>query len=140
IKVREALGRGGAVTYNGKEQRIAGIPAGGGWDLPVWGGGYGPKALATIGEYCDGFILQLADPQILEWTMGTVRQAAERAGRDPDEIASCVVAPAYVGDDIAHQRDQARRFGGVGGNHVAHRGERYGKGGPIPKALADALD
>jgi hypothetical protein len=35
------------------------------------------------------------------------------------------VAPAYVGDDVAHQRDQ---FDGLGmaGNHVADLVERYG--------------
>src|SRR5690606_41305262 len=127
MRVIKALVAGESVVYNGKELRIPWIPEGGGWDLPMWGAGYGPKALATIGEHCDGFILQLADPQILEWTMGTVRQAAERAGRDPDEIAICVVAPAYVGDDIAHQRDQVRWFGGMVGNHVADLVERYGK-------------
>lgn len=140
MKVIKALVAGESVTYNGKELRIPWIPEGGGWDLPMWGAGYGPKALATIGEHCDGFILQLADPQILEWTMGTVRQAAERAGRDPDEIAICVVAPAYVGDDIAHQRDQVRWFGGMVGNHVADLVERYGKDGPIPKVLTAYID
>ena len=106
----------------------------------MWGAGYGPKALSTIGEHCDGFILQLADPQILEWTMGAVREAAERAGRDPDEISICVVAPAYVGDDIAHQRDQVRWFGGMVGNHVADLVDRYGKSGIIPKALTDYIE
>ena len=28
-------------------------------------------------------IIQLADPQIIEWIMGTARNAAEEAGRDP---------------------------------------------------------
>jgi alkanesulfonate monooxygenase SsuD/methylene tetrahydromethanopterin reductase-like flavin-dependent oxidoreductase (luciferase family) len=65
----------------------------------VWGAGYGPKALQTIGEHCDGFILQLADPQIAAWTIASVRAAATDAGRDPDDITICVAAPAYVGDD-----------------------------------------
>ena len=37
--------------------------------LDVWMAGYGPKALNLIGRKADGFILQLADPVILEWTM-----------------------------------------------------------------------
>ena len=140
MKIIKALVAGESVTYNGKELRIPWIPEGGGWELPMWGAGYGPKALSTIGEHCDGFILQLADPQILEWTMGAVREAAERAGRDPDEISICVVAPAYVGDDIAHQRDQVRWFGDMVGNHVADLVDRYGKSGIIPKALTDYIE
>jgi len=136
----KALVAGEAVEINGKELRIPWIPADGGWDLPMWGAGYGPKALATVGRHCDGFILQLADPQILEWTMGAVRRAAAEAGRNPDDIQICVVAPAYVGDDIAHQRETVRWFGGMVGNHVADLVDRYGSEGPIPKALTDYIE
>jgi probable F420-dependent oxidoreductase len=139
MKVIKALVAGETVTLNGKELRIPWIPEPGGWDLPMWGAGYGPKALAAVGEHCDGYILQLADPQILEWTMGAVRAAATGAGRDPDAITICVVAPAYVGDDRAHQRDQVRWFGGMVGNHVADLVHRYGSGGPIPKVLTDYI-
>lgn len=140
MRVIKALVAGESVVYNGKELRIPWIPEGGGWDLPMWGAGYGPKALATVGECCDGFILQLADPQILTWTVGAVRKAAVEAGRDPDSISICVVAPAYVGDDIAHQREQVRWFGGMVGNHVADLVERYGEDGLIPKALTDYIE
>src|SRR5262245_35158872 len=51
--------------------------------LEVWGAGYGPKALKTIGETCDGFILQLADPDIAAWTIKAVRDAEGEAGRNP---------------------------------------------------------
>lgn len=140
MNVIKDLVAGRSVQLNGKEVRIPWIPEGGGWSLPMWGAGYGPKALATVGEHCDGYILQLADPQILEWMVGAVHQAAEDSGRDPDEITICVVAPAYVGDDIAHQRNQVRWFGGMVGNHVADLVDRYGKGGVIPKALTDYIE
>ena len=52
--------------------------------LEVWGAGYGPRALKSIGETCDGFILQLADLSIAEWTIGAVRSAASAAGRSID--------------------------------------------------------
>jgi probable F420-dependent oxidoreductase len=105
--------------------------------LDVWMAGYGPKALALIGRVADGFILQLADPAILRWTVGRVREAAEAAGRDPAELAICVAAPAYVSDDIDHAREQCRWFGGMVGNHVADLVRRYGEDGEIPKALTD---
>ncbi len=107
--------------------------------LEVWGAGYGPKALKLIGETCDGFILQLADPSITEWTVGAVRRAAADAGRDPDEITICVAAPAYVGDDMAHMREQVRWFGGMVGNHVADIVARYGQSSEVPRALTDYI-
>ena len=66
--------------------------------LEIWVAAYGPLALKAAGEVGDGFILQLADPDIAAWMIGAVRDAAEQAGRDPDAITFCVAAPAYVGD------------------------------------------
>lgn len=111
-----------------------------GSDLPMWAAGYGPRALAMAGEHADGFILQLADPQILKWTMAAVRTAASDAGRNPDDISICVVAPAYVGSNIEHQREQLRWFGGMVGNHVADLVNRYGEDeSMVPKALSDYI-
>ncbi|MCI0678400.1 MAG: TIGR03842 family LLM class F420-dependent oxidoreductase [Actinobacteria bacterium] len=138
MAVIKRLVAGEEVVYNGRPLRIPWITEG--WDLPMWVSGYGPKALDAIGRHADGFILQLADPQVLEWTMGAVRQAAAGAGRDPESIAICVVAPAYVGNDLDHQRDQLRWFGGMVGNHVADMVKRYGEDETkVPKALSDYI-
>ncbi|MGF1470729.1 MAG: TIGR03842 family LLM class F420-dependent oxidoreductase [Rubrobacteraceae bacterium] len=107
--------------------------------LEVWMAGYGPKALNLTGRKADGFILQLADPVILEWTMQHVHDAAVEAGRDPKDVKVCVAAPAYVGEDLAHQRDQCRWFGGMVGNHVADLVARYGEDGGVPHALTDYI-
>ncbi|CAN5701870.1 TIGR03842 family LLM class F420-dependent oxidoreductase [soil metagenome] len=107
--------------------------------LDVWTAGYGPKALNLIGRKADGFILQLADPVILEWTMKHVHDAAKEAGRDPGDIKICVAAPAYIGEDLDHQRDQCRWFGGMVGNHVADLVARYGESGEVPTALTDYI-
>ena len=138
MDVIKRLVAGETVQYNGKDLKIPWIDEG--WDLPMWVAGYGPKALATAGRHADGFILQLADPQILEWTMAAVQEAAAEAGRDPDDITICVVAPAYVGDDIAHQRDQLRWFGGMVGNHVVDMVNRYGDdSSKVPQVLSDYI-
>ena len=106
----------------------------------VWVAAYGPKMLAVTGEVGDGFILQLADPSIAEWTIKAVRDAAAAAGRDPDSIYICVAAPAYVTEDVEHARDQLRWFGGMVGNHVADIVERYGENGSaVPQALTDYI-
>jgi probable F420-dependent oxidoreductase len=107
--------------------------------LEIWMAGYGPKALALAGAQADGFILQTADPEIARGTIGAVRDAARAAGRDPAEVTICVAAPAYVGENIEHQRDQLRWFGGMVGNHVADLVARYGTGGAVPRALTDYI-
>jgi probable F420-dependent oxidoreductase len=107
--------------------------------LQVWMAGYGPKALEVVGRCADGFVLQLADPLILRWTLERVHAAARAAGRDPQEIQVLVCAPAYVGADLAHQREQCRWFGGMVGNHVADIVAKYGDSGSVPKALTDYI-
>ena len=137
MKVIKGMAQGEEVTYNGTQQQI---PWAKGCELKVLMAGYGPKALHLCGSETDGFILQLADPAIAEWTIGAVRKAAEEAGRDPDSLYICVAAPAYVGDDIEHQRNQCRWFGGMVGNHVADLVDRYGdQGVGVPQALTDYI-
>ncbi|MEE2696922.1 MAG: TIGR03842 family LLM class F420-dependent oxidoreductase [Actinomycetota bacterium] len=136
--VIKGLAEGGEVDYNGTRQSFPWCEGG---SLPMWMAAYGPKALTLCGRRADGFILQLADPQIAAWTIGAVRRAAAEAGRDPDSITICVVAPAYVGDDVVHQRDQVRWFGGMVGNHVADLVGRYGTDGTaVPQALTDYIE
>ena len=58
----------------------------------------------------------------------------QAAGRDPADVTICVAAPAYVGTDLAHMRDQIRWFGGMVGNHVADLVNRYGGSGRRSRA------
>ncbi|MBE1502384.1 putative F420-dependent oxidoreductase [Amycolatopsis lexingtonensis] len=136
MRVVKDLAEGRAVEMNEKTVQIPWIRNG---RLEMWMAGYGPKALQTVGEHADGFILQCADPAIARWTIGAVRDAARAAGRDPGGITICVAAPAYVGDDLPHQREQLRWFGGMVGNHVADLVARYGSSGAVPKELTDYI-
>ena len=138
MRVVKGLVAGETVDYQGTEIGFPWVEQG--WNLPMWGAGYGPRALDTIGRHADGFVLQLADPQILEWTRSAVMKAATAQGRAPGSVDTCVVAPAYVGDDIAHQREQLRWFGGMVGNHVADLVKRYGENSAsVPKVLSDYI-
>jgi probable F420-dependent oxidoreductase len=136
MEVIKGLAEGREVLHHGKPLRIPWVKDGG---LPIWMAAYGPKALRLVGEQADGFILQTADPDIARWTFGSVRAAALDAGRDPASITMCVAAPAYVGPDLAHQREQLRWFGGMVGNHVADLVTRYGTDGPVPRVLTDYI-
>lgn len=136
--VIKGLAEGDEVTYNGTQQQIPWVKEGS--KLPMLMAAYGPRALKLCGSETDGFILQLADPQITEWMIGAVRQAASDAGRDPDSLYICVAAPAYVGDNIEHQREQCRWFGGMVGNHVADLVDRYGdQSDMVPQYLTDYI-
>ncbi len=138
MQVIKDLVAGKEVTYRDKRFSIPWV--GDGWDLPMWVAGYGPRALTLIGEKGDGFILQLADPYLVEWTSKFMRDAAAAAGRNPDDIKICVAAPAYVGDNLDDQRDQVRWFGGMVGNHVADLVDRYGDDPDmVPAALSDYI-
>jgi len=141
IHVIRELANDRAVEVNGRTLRF---PWSKGSSLEVWVAAYGPQALRLAGEVGDGFILQLADPDIAAWMIGSVREAAAAVGRDPDSLSFCVAAPAYVGDGDspaarAHMREQCRWFGGMVGNHVADIIARYGTGSSVPAALTDYI-
>ena len=136
----KGLVNGEAIDYKDSTLRL---PWAGDSRCDVWVAAYGPKVLALTGEVGDGFILQLADPSIAEWTIGSVRTAATEAGRAADAVYNCVAAPAYITDGSdeqnAHARDQLRWFGGMVGNHVADIVDRYGDSGAVPQALTDYI-
>ncbi|CAL9317557.1 TIGR03842 family LLM class F420-dependent oxidoreductase [Streptomyces griseoincarnatus] len=137
IEVIRDLAEGREAEVDGQRMRLPWVRDG---RLPVWMAAYGPKALALTGRKADGFILQLADPFLTEWMVKAVRNAAAEAGRDPDSVTICVAAPAYVGDDLAHAREQCRWFGGMVGNHVADLVSRYGEhSGMVPEALTEYI-
>ena len=136
IHVIRELANSRSVEYNGATLRF---PWSTGSKLDVWVAAYGPLALKLTGEVGDGFILQLADLDIAEWMITTVRKAAADAGRDPLSIKFCVAAPMYVGNDWEHMRNQTRWFGGMVGNHVADIVSKYGADSSVPKALTDYI-
>jgi len=140
VHVIRELGNSRAVEYNGATLQF---PWSRGSKLDVWVAAYGPLALKLTGEVADGFILQLADLDIAEWMIATVRKAAEEAGRNPNDIAFCVAAPMYIGDDTpearAHMIEQCRWFGGMVGNHVADIVSKYGADSDVPAALTDYI-
>lgn len=137
MTVIKDLVEGRATLVNGRQVKFPWVDEG---SLDVWMAAYGPKALALAGEKADGLILQIADPFVVRWATETAEESVLSAGRSVEEFAVCVAAPAYVGDDVAHQRDQVRWFGGMVGNHVADIVARYGEDPTVvPTALTDYI-
>ena len=135
LRMMKDLMNGRQVDWNEKELTLEwakGQP-----EIPMHVAGYGPKALAVAGRVGDGVIIQLADPQIIQWIMETARTAAKEGGRDPDALECIVCAPSMITDDIAVAREETRWFPAMVSNHVMDLVERYGFDSEIPAALTD---
>src|SRR4029079_6624852 len=121
IHVIKELVEGRPVAYEGAELQLTWS---GKWTLPVWVAGYGPMALSMTGRVADGVILQLADPDLIRWFVGQVREAAVNAGRDPDAIQVQAAAPLHLGSrDLG--RDRTRWFPALVSNHVVDLVNKY---------------
>src|SRR6266480_1272902 len=87
----------------GKTVDLDGVPTRFPWssgEVPrVWVAGYGPKALRTAGRIGDGVILQFADPDLVEWCLGFVREGAKEAGRDFRKMEVMAAAPVWPSYD-----------------------------------------
>jgi len=121
IHVIKELVEGRPVAYEGTELQLTWS---GKWTLPVWVAGYGPMALSMTGRVGDGVILQLADPDLIRWFVGQVREAAVHAGRDPDTIQVQAAAPLHLGPRELG-RERARWFPALVSNHVVDLVNKY---------------
>jgi probable F420-dependent oxidoreductase len=121
VTVIRDLVEGRTIEYEGVDLDF---PWTGRWKLPVWIAGYGPMALAMTGRIANGLILQLADPDLIRWMVGTMHESAEKAGRDPDSIKIQAAAPAHVGP-IEECRERVRWFPAMVANHVVDLVNKY---------------
>ena len=132
IRLFRALTSGQQVEYEGHPIQM-------GWAkgrIPVWVAGYGPKALSAAGEVADGVILQFADPHLIKWCMGFIREGAERAGRDPSHIQVMSAAPVWVASNLAQAREHVRWFPALVSNHVVDLVSRYDQSQLPPELTA----
>jgi probable F420-dependent oxidoreductase len=130
IRVIRDLVEGRAVQYEGTELQL---PWTGSWKLPVWVAGYGPMALAMTGRVADGLILQLADPDLIRWFVGQVRDAEVAAGRPAGSVRVQAAAPAHVGS-LELCRARTRWFPALVSNHVVDLVTKYPRE-QLPEAL-----
>ena len=66
---------------------------------PIWLGGSGPRMLRLAGETFDGWLPFSPTPADYASGLRAVREAAERAGRDPDSVATGAYLTVAVADD-----------------------------------------
>src|SRR5437773_964127 len=106
----------------GKTVDLDGVPTKFPWangEIPrVWVAGYGPKALRTAGRIGDGVILQFADPDLIAWCLGFVREGAKEAGRNFNFIQVMAAATVWVSEDLTVDRERVSWFAALVSNHV----------------------
>ncbi|MFI5089185.1 MAG: TIGR03842 family LLM class F420-dependent oxidoreductase [Terriglobales bacterium] len=130
IQAFRDLTAGREIQYDGQPTRITwaeGSP-------PVWVAGYGPKVLNMAGRVAEGIILQFADPDLIEWCMGFVKEGARQAGRDPQSIEVMAAAPVWVSENLETAREHVRWFPALVSNHVVDLLSKY-KEHELPAAL-----
>src|SRR5436309_10566849 len=134
VKKFRELTAGHEIEYDGQPTRLT-------WaEHPprVWIAGYGPKVLQMAGRVADGIILQFADPDLIAWCLGFVREGAHAVGRDPHSIEVMAAAPVWVSDDLAVARERVRWFPALVSNHVVDLVSRY-KPEELPASLTSFI-
>jgi len=134
VRTFRELTAGHEIEYEGQRTRLtwaSGAPR-------VWIAGYGPKVLHLAGKIADGVILQFADPNLISWCLGFVKEGAQAAGRDPRRIEVMSAAPVWVSNDLKIARERVRWFPALVSNHVADLISRY-KPEELPEALTAYL-
>jgi len=135
VRVIRDLTAGKQITYDGHPIQMpwadAGVP-------PIWVAGYGPKALRCAGRVGDGVILQFADPDLIKWCLGFVKEGAEEAGRDFSKIRVMSATAVWISEDRNAARDRVRWFPALVSNHVVDLVSRY-RPEELPLALTSYI-
>jgi probable F420-dependent oxidoreductase len=135
VKEFRDLTSGREVQHDGQPTRLS-------WakDAPrIWVAGYGPKVLHMAGRVADGIILQFADPALIDWCMGFVKEGARAAGRDASQIDVMAAAPVWVSNDLSIGRERVRWFPALVSNHVMDLIRQY-KPEDLPPALTSYVE
>src|SRR5436309_1740962 len=122
VRMIRDLTAGKQITYEGHPIQMtwadAGVP-------PIWVAGYGPKTLRCAGRVGDGVILQFADPALIQWCLGFVKEGAGAAGRDFSKIRVMSATAVWLSEDRKVARERVRWFPALVSNHVVDLVSRY---------------
>src|ERR1039458_963257 len=130
VRIFRDLTAGHEIEYEGQPTRLTWATV----SPRVWIAGYGPKVLHMAGRVADGIILQFADPDLISWCLGFVKEGARAAGRDAKQIEVMSAAPVWVSDDLTVARERVRWFPALVSNHVMDLIRQY-KPEDLPPAL-----
>lgn len=113
IEVTKAAARGERVEYDGETQqtgkafRLSWKPSHP--EVPVFVAGLGEQMTRMIGRIGEGVVLNMATPEKIREISIRVREAAEKAGRDPDRVEIIAKARVSLHPDRAMARERLRQ-------------------------------
>jgi probable F420-dependent oxidoreductase len=143
IEVLRLLWTNDLVTFEGRYHEIdnAGIlPQPLQRPIPIWmGGGASAAALERIGRLGDGWIANAGLGTRFDECIGVIREAAARAGRDPDAIGTqgvAVLLRGETGDDVDGFRAQVDAARARGLTHLTVLTMNQGR---APREHVDAV-
>ena len=128
--VRAAIGPQPA-DYSGTYYQLhADVQPGPTGPLPLIVGGTGKKRTpALAGRYADEYNQSPRDPAVLARNIRTMRDAAEKAGRDPGSIVASIMGSVLVGSDEASYRERLETAAAARKESAAELEERFAAGG-----------
>jgi probable F420-dependent oxidoreductase len=137
IAVMRALWADPVVDFQGQEHSLSGVgisPLPPRKTIAVWvGAETAPAAFRRVGRIADGWMAMGPPVAAARDALGTIRRAAEEAGRDPDSIG--IQAWVDAGDrDFVRAREEIRGWTELGATHVA-----VSTRGGGPQAIEDHL-
>ncbi|MEM3857572.1 MAG: LLM class flavin-dependent oxidoreductase, partial [Thermoprotei archaeon] len=135
VEALRKLTGGDTVVIDGAEVRIP-------WSsqrVPVYVAAYGPKALKLAGRVGDGVILQIADAEVIKWSLEWVKKGAQEAGRSLDGFEVISAAAWCLGENIKHAREEVRWFPAMVSNHALDLMAKYPKE-KLPPSLIKGME
>ncbi len=143
VEICRGLLNGETVPYEEGERRrmICFLNPDGGWinlrdPVPIYIAASGPKALQLAGEIADGVILFGAvGDSLLEYTLGHVRQGAERAGRRLEDLYVMLSTAAHVTAPGASLAEKQQAVGA----YVSSQANIFALSVQDPKELPDDI-
>jgi 5,10-methylenetetrahydromethanopterin reductase len=78
--------------------------------IPIHWAAMALETCQAAGAHADGLMLYLCSRDRYQRAVARMRQGAEAAGRNPGSVATSVLIPVFVHDDLAIARQAAREF------------------------------
>jgi probable F420-dependent oxidoreductase len=135
VRILREMTLGHTAKVNGTEVKLPWSK----YHVPIYVAAYGPKALELSGRVGDGVILQIADPDIIRWSLGWVKKGAESVGRDLNNFEVISAAAWYISSDLEKARKEIRWFPAMVSNHSLDLMRKYPKE-MLPPSLVDGME
>ena len=109
-------------------------------DVPILMPATGPRNLKLAGALADIVMIQVGvNPVSVRWATDLVREGAEQAGRNPEDVEITMYTSIWVSEDIDEARGMNRWAAACAANHIEHTVKSNPKHG-MPEELTRILE